>query len=124
MNRYVDITDYVICTVDRVKSRVLLVPFGLPLIGPTTSDDCHAFESFEAALQNASYNKAVGWLVHLRALLFTEGKHFIQETNEKLRDCFGMKVRSTVGWSVCLFFVNQVSPLMFIFPVMVVLKYY
>lgn len=94
------------------------MPFELPSIGPTDCDDCEAFESFETALRSASYSRAVGWLVRLRALLVnTEGKQFVLEKKASLRASFGMKIRSTVGWAVCLLFVDQVSSLMFEFTV-------
>ena len=48
---------------DRVKSRVLMVPFSLPSIGPTNLMECHALEDLEEALKNGTYSSAIGWVI-------------------------------------------------------------
>jgi len=96
----------------RVRSRVLLVPFGLPSVGPQTTGEFEAFEAFEEALLHSHYSSAVGWVICLKELLLTDGRQKVHEIKEQLRPIFGAKIRSTVGWAVCLFFVSHVSPLL------------
>lgn len=93
----------------RVRSRVLLVPFELPSTGPTSLEEFEAFEVFEEALMDHYYSSAVGWLVSLHTVLLGEGKCFIHDMKQELRDAFGLKIRNTVGWALCLFFAKQVS---------------
>ena len=92
----------------RVKSRVLLIPFDLPSTGPTKDEEYKQFEEFEEKLHNHHYSSAVGWLVKLRLLLLSEGKSFVEEMKTELHDVFQMRVRNTIGWALCLFFLKQV----------------
>ena len=91
---------------------MLLVPFGLPSVGPQTTGEFEAFEAFEEALIHSHYSSAVGWVICLKELLLTDGRQKVHEIKEQLRPIFGAKIRSTVGWAVCLFFVSHVSPLL------------
>ena len=93
---------------NRVRTRVLLVPFNLPPTGPTTADECEAFEKFEDSVQAHVYSSAVGWLISQGQVLVSEGKSVIAEIRCRLKDSFGLKSRNTLGWSICLFFASQV----------------
>ena len=41
-------------------------------------------------------------------ILLSEGKSIIAEIRCRLKDSFGPRNRNTLGWSICLYFVNQV----------------
>lgn len=88
---------------------MLLVSFELPSVDPETNEDFEAFETYEEALLYSHYSSAVVWVVGLRELLLTEGRQSIQDIKEELWHIFGTKIRSTIGWAVCLFFVSRVS---------------
>lgn len=63
---------------------MLLVPFGLPTVGPQTTGKFEAFEAFEKALLHSHYSSAVGWVICLRELLLTDGKQKVNEIKEQL----------------------------------------
>ena len=68
---------------------MLLVPFGLPSVGPQTTGE---FEAFEEALLHSHYGSAVGWAICLRELLLTDGRQKVHEIKEQLRPIFGAKI--------------------------------
>ena len=83
------------------------MPFNLPQNGPTTAEECEAFEKFEDLPQAHAYSSIVGWLISQAQLLLSEGKSIIAKIRCHLRDSFGPKSRNTLRWSICLYFVNQ-----------------
>lgn len=91
-----------------MKSRVLMVPFALPSIGPTSTETLQAFDDFEEALKNGEYTSAIGWVIRQKLELLQHGKKFVSSMKAALQSKFGTKVRCCTSWAVCLFFVNQV----------------
>ena len=91
----------------RVKSHVLLIPFGLPSTGPTTSAQYDAFEDFEQALQKTHFSSAVGWMISQREVLLSDSTSFVSEVKDFLRDVFQGNVPNITGWALCLYFLTH-----------------
>lgn len=87
---------------------MLIVPFDLPSTGPTRPEEYEQFELFEERLQQHHCSSSVGWLVKQRLVLLREGKSFVDAMKTELCDVFKMRVRNTIGWALCLFFLKQV----------------
>ena len=85
-----------------------MVPFSLPITGPTTPEDVCAYEDFQQRLVSKKFSSALGWIVQLRRVFEEKGKEYVQSVQVELREACGMSVRNTTGWASCLFFLNEV----------------
>ena len=86
----------------------MVVPFNSPSTGPTTAEEDAGYEGFESNLHTNYFTSVIGWIVSLGKKLDEIGKEEIQKTKQDLVNATTQKTRNAIGWSVLLFFLNQV----------------
>ena len=48
----------------RYQSRVLLIPFSPPSVGPVDDEHQHAYEQLTLAFKNNTFSALIGWVIH------------------------------------------------------------
>lgn len=91
----------------RYSSRVLLIPFNKPSVGPESQAESSAFNEMGVTLKNAS--SAVGWAISLGNALKEEITYLQGDLCDRVRERLpGIDSRLITGYATCLFFAEKV----------------
>jgi len=95
-----------------LQSRILVIPFQLPSIGPTTPEEDAAYNQLEQYLLTHYFTSAVGWVVKMGKEFFDTGPAFIQNTRKQLVNDKA-NARNATGWAILLFFLHEMHNYMY-----------
>ena len=89
---------------NRVLSRVCVIPFVKPSVDPETEEEHDAYDDIEEILQTNVLSSLIGWVITLGNILRDKG--VIKSVKDDLRRHF--KGRGLTNWSLLLTCTRQV----------------
>ena len=94
-------------TFNRYSSRVLLIPFKKPSVGPENQIESSAFNEIAIVLKGAS--SAVGWAISLGNVFKEEIEYLQGDLCKRVRERLpGVDSRLITGYATCLYFAEKV----------------
>lgn len=102
-------TNYDIEEEGRVCSRTILIPFSNPAIGSNMKDEIQVWNELEESIHRNIFSSAVGWIVSLGENLVRNGKTEVDTMRDEFSDGSSVTPRNVLGWSICIYFLKEVS---------------
>jgi hypothetical protein len=89
-------------------SRILEIKFSKPTCGPKCPAEIEIYHELNKDLKQNAYSKSVGFIIKLGGLLLSSGDERVKELQSELQFSHSLMERNVCGWSILLFFLEQV----------------
>ena len=94
----------------RYTSRINLITFKGPAVGPQTKEEKAVYTEFTSALHSNTYSSCIGWVISLMdKLIIEESNDVLAPFVSVVEEVFHETPRLQQGWTVVLYFTMQVN---------------
>lgn len=96
-----------VMSTDRYSSRVLLIPFSKPTVGPKNDGESIAFRTMPYVQTKVS--SAIGWAISLGEMMISEKEYIDGPLSNRVRKRLHLQPRQVSGYTLLLYFAEKVS---------------
>lgn len=89
----------------RYLSRVTIIPFSSPSIGPESASENDAFSQLNTLIQENWLSSCIGWVISMGKMLNNDEE--LEEIKRELSDLVHSP-RARIGWALTLYLTKQV----------------